>query len=534
MAAQGILRIVLGGLVIVSVFVLGSCEEVAPNSSSATPVPTEKPPIPDDPPEQQPANPATAGARVSISSTPSDAHVTINGGVGNARRLAAAAAPITTPATIDLPPGDYTFTITKPGTGTAEGTVKVERNADVNLNITLSNSTVADRLPEFDNPRLHFWHTELFGPLLHVSLIEEHQYYPARDDENNKRVVRGVAATAGDPPYSYALTGVPVGMVFDPDTRILYGTPAVGTALIWEGIYSITDADGDTTETEILFIVFPDSRPYLDSGVDDQTYKSGTEIVPLQLPDVKWTDITIPENTTDRSVTFGERREGTLPGHWATSGWGSFPDYKPVSGVPHNLYRDYLYVRNFQPVQSGEVTEPAAYFIVGTPQEVGTFPVTYTIVDSNGDTATVEFTITVFDPTPVPKLAISGGSRIVYEDETSPNTSQTKMYQVSLNTVGQEPVTVDFATKDGTARAGEDYSAISTTLTFAPGSQQQRIDVEIRSDAILEPPETFFLRLSNAVNATIVDEPERGRYERFAVTICDRGSPAACATPGEP
>ena len=179
----------------------------------------------------------------------------------------------------------------------------------------------------------------------------------------------------------------------------------------------------------------------------------------------------------------------------ATRGWGSFPDYKPASGVPHNLYRDYLYVRNLQPVQSGEVTEPAAYFIVGTPREVGTFPVTYTIVDSNGDTATVEFTITVFDPAPVPKLAISGGSRIVYEDETSPNTSQTKMYQVSLNTVGQEPVTVDFATKDGTARAGEDYSAISTTLTFAPGSQQQRIDVEIRSDAILEPPEKLPLFL---------------------------------------
>ena len=120
---------------------------------------------------------------------PSGAHVTIDGGAGNARRLAAAAAPITTPATIHLPPGDYTFTITKPGTGTAGGTVKVERNADVNLNITLSNSTVADRLPEFDVPRLHYWHTELFGPRLGVSLIEEHQYYPARDDEADKRIV---------------------------------------------------------------------------------------------------------------------------------------------------------------------------------------------------------------------------------------------------------------------------------------------------------------------------------------------------------
>ena len=468
MVAQGILRIVLGGLVLVSVFLLGSCEEVAPNSASAAPVPTEKPPIADDPPEQQPAAPATAGARVSISSTPSGAHVTINGGAGNARRLAAAAAPITTPATIDLPPGDYSFTITKPGTGTAGGTVKVERNADINLNITLSNSTVTDRLPEFDVPRLHYWHTELFGPRLGVSLIEEHQYYTARDDENNKRIVRGVAATAGDPPYSYALTGVPDGMVFDPDTRILYGTPAVGTALIWEGIYSITDADGDTTETEILFIVFPDSRPYFDSGVDDQTYKTGSEIVPLQLPEVKRTDITIPENTTDRSVTFGGRSEGTLPGHWATRGWGSFPYYKPVSGVPHNLYRDYLYVRNLQPVQSGEVTEPAAYFIVGTPQEVGTFPVTYTIVDSNGDTATVEFTITVFDPRP--RLSISAGRHIVLEDDRNPNTSHTEMYSVTMNPRSQEPVIVDIDTEDGTAKAGEDYSATNMTLTFAPGT----------------------------------------------------------------
>ncbi len=549
MVAQGILRIVLGGLVIGSVFLFGSCEEVAPNSAPAARVPTEEPPVTDDPPvpteeppiaddlpEQQPAAPATTGARVSISSTPSGAHVTIDGGAGNARRLAAAAAPITTPATIHLPPGDYTFTISKPGTGAAEGTVKVERNADVNLNITLSNSTVTDRLPEFDIPRLHYGHTTLFGPRLGVSLIEEHQYYPARDDEADKRIVRGVAATAGDPPYSYAMTGVPDGMVFDPDTRILYGTPAVGTALIWEGIYSITDADGDTTETEILFIVFPDSRPYFDSAVDDQTYQSGSEIVPLRLPEVKWTDITIPENTTDRSVTFGGRNEGTLPGSW-----GNRRLSDSISGLPPGLHVPYLYVRNLQRVPSGSITEPAAYFIVGTPLEVGTFRFTYTIVDSNGDTATLEVAITVFDPEPepeseptktVPRLSISG-SHIVYEDERNLNTSHTEMYYITMNLRSQEQVTVDIATEDGTARAGEDYSAISMTLIFGLDIWQQTVGVGIRSDSLVEPPETFFLRLSNAVNATIADEPERS-LGRFAVTICDRGSSSACATPGEP
>ena len=141
--------------------------------------------------------------------------------------------------------------------------------------------------------------------------------------------------------------------------------------------------------------------------------------------------------------------------------------------------------------------------------------------------------ITVFDPAPVPRLSISGASHIVLEDERNPNTSSTEMYYITMNLRSQEQVTVDIATEDGTARAGEDYSAISMTLIFGLDIWQQTVGVGIRSDSLVEPPETFFLRLSNAVNATIADEPERS-LGRFAVTICDRGSPAACATPGEP
>ena len=281
-----------------------------------------------------------------------------------------------------------------------EGIVRIESKAvDIRLNVSLDNSTGVDRLPEFEIPdRPLLAHTKFFGPPYGVSLIEEHHYL-ARDDETDKRIIRGVAATAGNPPYSYALTGVPDGMVFDPDTRVLHGTPAAGTALIWEGTYSVTDADGDTIGTDVLFVVLPDSEPYFDFTVDDQTYRIDSEIAPLQLPEVRWTDITFPENTTDRSVAFGNRTEGTISGIWGTDGWSgdwNYPDWPP------GLHREHLYVHNLQPVQSGEVTETAADFIVGTPWEAGTFPVTGTVVDSSGDTATVGFTITVFDPEPDP------------------------------------------------------------------------------------------------------------------------------------
>ena len=382
------------------------------------------------------------------------------------------------------------------------------------------------------------WHTTLFGPSLGVSLIEEHQYYPARDDEADKRIVRGVAATAGDPPYSYSMTGVPDGMVFDPDTRILYGSPAVGTALIWECIYSITDADGDTTETEILFIVFPDSRPYFDSAVDDQTYQSGSEIVPLRMPEVKWTDITVPENTTDRSVTFGGRNEGTVLGSW-----GNRRLSDSISGLPPGLHVPYLYVLNLRRAPSGSITEPAAYPIVGTPLEVGTFLFTYTIVDSNDDYCYLGGCDHRLRPGTRTRIranenwyrddAISG-SHIMYEvREELEHLGHTEMYDTTMNLRSQEHLTVDIATEDGTARAGEDYSPISMTLIFGLDIWQPTVGVGIRSDSLVEPPETFFLRLSNAVNATIADEPERS-LGRFAVTICDRGSSSACATPGEP
>lgn len=63
-------------------------------------------------------------------------------------------------------------------------------------------------------------------------------------------------------------------------------------------------------------------------------------------------------------------------------------------------------------------------------------------------------------------------------------------------------VSVDFATVDGTAQAGSDYTATHGTLVFAPGETNQTIVIPVLNDTARETNETFYLALSNATNVS--------------------------------
>jgi glucose/arabinose dehydrogenase len=76
---------------------------------------------------------------------------------------------------------------------------------------------------------------------------------------------------------------------------------------------------------------------------------------------------------------------------------------------------------------------------------------------------------------------------------------------VSLTPPNNQVVTVDYATADGTARAGNDYVAASGVITFMPGESTQLISINIHGDVLTEPDETFFLTLSNPTNTAIGD-----------------------------
>ena len=78
---------------------------------------------------------------------------------------------------------------------------------------------------------------------------------------------------------------------------------------------------------------------------------------------------------------------------------------------------------------------------------------------------------------------------------------------VLLNgTTGQastSTVTVDYATADGSAKAGTDYTSTSSTLTFVPGETVQNVSVPILDPSGSKPTRSFTLTLSNPTNATL-------------------------------
>ncbi len=76
-------------------------------------------------------------------------------------------------------------------------------------------------------------------------------------------------------------------------------------------------------------------------------------------------------------------------------------------------------------------------------------------------------------------------------------------FAFTLSATSDLPVTVQFATSNGTATAGFDYVATNGTVTFSPGITSFTVNVMILGDTTNEVDETFTLRLANSTNATL-------------------------------
>jgi hypothetical protein len=74
---------------------------------------------------------------------------------------------------------------------------------------------------------------------------------------------------------------------------------------------------------------------------------------------------------------------------------------------------------------------------------------------------------------------------------------------VTLNTPSSQTITVDYATSDGTAVAGTDYSSASGTLTFPAFTTSKNFTVLITDEGVSGSSKTINLALSNPTNATL-------------------------------
>ncbi|RLE36850.1 hypothetical protein DRJ23_06755, partial [Candidatus Acetothermia bacterium] len=136
------------------------------------------------------------------------------------------------------------------------------------------------------------------------------------------------------------------------------------------------------------------------------------------------------------------------------------------------------------PIVDDAVSEPTEEFYVNLSGATNA-----TIGDSQG-------VGTILDDDGTPSIAI---------DDVTVTEGDSATFTLTLSNPSATPITVDYATSDGTAVAGADYTAGSGTVTFPAGSTSQTVTVDTIEDLIDEPNETFNVDLSNPSGATIAD-----------------------------
>jgi Ca2+-binding RTX toxin-like protein len=117
------------------------------------------------------------------------------------------------------------------------------------------------------------------------------------------------------------------------------------------------------------------------------------------------------------------------------------------------------------------------------------------VVDLDGEIFKIEPTVTSTN-----SLSISNTT--VVEGQPGQGSA---LFTVTLSQASTSTVTVKFATSNGSAIAGSDYTSSNGTLTFTPGQTTKTIAIPILNNNINEPNETFNVVLSNPSNAVLSD-----------------------------
>ncbi len=123
---------------------------------------------------------------------------------------------------------------------------------------------------------------------------------------------------------------------------------------------------------------------------------------------------------------------------------------------------------------------------------------TLTLTLSNPRNAIIERgvgTLTIVDD--------DGGVTLHIEDEVVQESAGMVRFTVHLSEPSSQPVSVSYRTRNGTAKAGEDYRAVAGVLEFAPGAVAAMIAVPLLRDDLDWRQETFSVHLEQSTHAKI-------------------------------
>ncbi|GEM_PF-4277474 len=153
--------------------------------------------------------------------------------------------------------------------------------------------------------------------------------------------------------------------------------------------------------------------------------------------------------------------------------------------------------------RSGMAIDPGTGRFTWTPAStlpVGTVIVTIQATDDGEPNLTATRTVSITVLAPTRTLSIVDATVI------EGNRGRRRMiFTVRLSAASSQPITVHYATGNGTALAGLDYRSVSGTLRFRPGQTERTLSVYVVGDRKPEATEQFLVRLSNPVGAFLGD-----------------------------
>ncbi|MGA2497052.1 MAG: Calx-beta domain-containing protein [Tepidisphaeraceae bacterium] len=124
----------------------------------------------------------------------------------------------------------------------------------------------------------------------------------------------------------------------------------------------------------------------------------------------------------------------------------------------------------------------------------------------------------------LPTVSIADSSAT---ESSSSGSNNYMAFSVSLDAPTFEPLSVQYQTVDGTAKAGTDYTSTAGSVNFGIGDTTQEIDVPIASNTRIGPNLTFYVQLINSFSATIGQGTATG-------TIIDANLPAVKVSAVQP
>ncbi len=218
--------------------------------------------------------------------------------------------------------------------------------------------------------------------------------------------------------------------------------------------------------------------------------------------------VTEGAGTVTLEVTRMNGSAGAISVAYATGdGTTSDSDYTAQSGTLHWADGETTSKQIVVTILDDVVREGPENFSVTLNQPMGT---------SVGATAIA--TVTINDDDPAPTVQFSAAKYSVNENGASATLTVTKSGETAL------PSTVHYATSNGSATAGEDYTAASGDVMFAPNETSKEITVSITDDNAAEGNEDFTVSLSAPSGATL------GNPETATVTIVDDDSAPVAAS----